>query len=77
MDPQFDLQGGRTWTLMVLDAPPFFDDVCRYWYDFHYVNLHLAKKSLYDILDLSYNEQDEKTYATSSDYSKKTPAYQW
>jgi hypothetical protein len=75
MDSQFDLQGGCTRTLMVLDAPPVLDDVCGYWYDFHYVNLHLAKKSLYDILQLSYNEQDKKTCTSSSFHSKKTPIY--
>lgn len=38
MDSQFDLQGGRAWTIMVLNAPSVFADVCYDWYGFYYVN---------------------------------------
>ncbi len=38
MDSQFDLQGRRARTLVVLDASPVFTDVCYDWYGFYYVN---------------------------------------
>lgn len=38
VDSQFDLQGRRTWTLVVLDASSVFADVCYDWYGFYYVN---------------------------------------